>query len=296
MPPLNRRTLLAAIGTSLLVGPARAQGTPATPGGFAGRVFVNERGGLRLHTYMAAPQGALVTSHVIEGPGGLILVDGQFVPSAAAELKAYVASIGKPVARAILSHAHTDHRFGFHHLGRMPVHAGPVTARFLREAGAGLIAQRKADSSVPEIAGELAPGTETVAGDELRVRRVLNTEAPEIMVIEVPAANAVIVQDLVYNKVHAFVNRQMDQWIEVLRGLEQDGSGSALILAGHGEPTAPAELKGLVRYLETARPLIEARIGKEGEIKAVVEEMTRAFPDYRAAPLLELALSYALKA
>ena len=62
---LDRRAALAALGTTLLVGPVRAQGRTATPTGFTGQVFVNEKGGVRLHTYLADAKGAMVTSHEI---------------------------------------------------------------------------------------------------------------------------------------------------------------------------------------------------------------------------------------
>ncbi len=107
MIPMNRRTLLTAVGASLLAVPAGAlaqqQAASATPAGFAGRVFVNERGGVRLHTYLAAAQGAMAISHVVETASGLVVVDGQFTPDAARELKRYVDALGKPVLRLVLS-------------------------------------------------------------------------------------------------------------------------------------------------------------------------------------------------
>lgn len=295
MIALDRRAFATGLGFSLLAGPLRAQGTSATPADFQGRVFVNTRGGIRLHTYLADPKGAMVTSHVIETGSGLVLIDGQFVSSSAMELKKYLASIGKPVQRVIVSHQHPDHWFGLHHLDRMPVHAGPLTANFLRENAAKVVADRKADSSAPEVGGIVAQGTETIGGVEFRFRHVLDTEAPEITVIEIPAANAVIVQDIVYNKVHAVVSRQLDNWIKVLNELEKNGGQAPLIFAGHGEPVSPADLPGFVKYLEAVKPLIAANLGKESEIPVIVESMSKAFPDYRLPPLLQLGLSRALK-
>lgn len=289
---IQRRTVLAGIGASLLAGTARAQGVATTPSGMQGRVTLTEGGGVRIHTYMAAPQGALVTSHIIEGASGIVLVDGQFMPGPAQELKRYLDSIGKPLVRTMLSHMHPDHWFGLHHAGRPAVHAGPTTVAFLQQNAAQLIAERRADSSVPAIAGTLSAGTETVAGVEIKISRVLDTEAPETMVFEVPAARAVIVQDIVYNKVHAVVPRQLDTWIQVLKGLES--GAQPVILAGHGEPATAADLPGLIRYLEAVKPLIAANIGKDP--KPIVAEIARQFPDYRIPPLLELGLSRALRA
>jgi hypothetical protein len=125
---------------------------------------------------------------------------------------------------------------------------------------------------------------------------VLNTEAPEITTVEIPAAGAFIVQDIVYNKVHAVVSRQIDQWVVALRSIEARRGETPLILAGHGEPTSPESLAGLVKYLETVKPLIAANIGKEDQAKAITDEMAKAFPDYRVPGLLTFGLSSALKA
>lgn len=285
MTMLHRRMLLAT-GMSLLAGPLRAQGRESTPTGFQGKVFTNEAGGIRLHTYMASPSGAMVTSHIVETGAGLVVIDGQFTPAAARELKRYIDSLGRPVVRLIVSHQHPDHWFGIHHLDRMAVHAGPVTAAFLRDNAAALVVQRKADSSAPEVAAVLTAGEETIGGVTFRFRPVLDTEAPEIMVVELPAANAAIVQDIVYNRVHAVVSRQIDNWIAVLRDMARS---PALILAGHGEPTAPESLIGLIRYLDAVKPLIAANRGKDPA--PLVEEMAKAFPDYRLPSMLALGLS-----
>jgi glyoxylase-like metal-dependent hydrolase (beta-lactamase superfamily II) len=292
----TRRTVVAAAGATLLAGPIRAQGRDATPAAFKGKVFVNERGGLRIHTYLADPAGAMVTSHIVETTSGLVLIDGQFMPAQALELKSYVASLGKPLLRVILSHGHPDHWFGFHQLGLGPVHAGPITGKFITENGTGLVAARKAESSAPAIGGVIAEGDETIGGVLFRFRHVLNTEAPEITTVEIPAAGAFIVQDIVYNKVHAVVSRQIDQWVAALRSIEARRGETPLILAGHGEPTSPESLAGLVKYLETVKPLIAANIGKEDQAKAITDEMAKAFPDYRVPGLLTFGLSSALKA
>jgi hypothetical protein len=64
MLSLNCRAVRAALGTNLLAGPLLAQGRSVAPVGFTGRVFLNEKCGNRMHTYLADAWGARVTSHI----------------------------------------------------------------------------------------------------------------------------------------------------------------------------------------------------------------------------------------
>lgn len=293
MPTPDRRALLAG-AACLLFGPIAARASEATPAGFRGRIFLTDRAGVRVHTYVAEPAGGMVTSHVVETGAGPVLIDGQLLPAAARELKTYLDGLGRPLARTFLSHAHPDHWFGFHHLGRPAVHAGPLTARFVAERAAAVVAERNADSSAPVVAGTVGEGEETIGGVLFRFRRVLDTEAPEMLTIELPAAGVFVAQDLVYNRVHAVVSRQIDQWVAALRAIEARSNATTVVLPGHGEPATPADLPRLVAYLEAVKPLIEAHIGRESEAAAITAEIARAFPDYRLPPLLTLGLNRSL--
>ncbi len=64
----------------------------------------------------------------------------------------------------------------------------------------------------------------------LRYRPVLDTEAPEIMTIELPQAGILIAQDIMYNKVHAVVSRQLDQWVAALKAIETRAGDLPVIL------------------------------------------------------------------
>lgn len=291
MDAITRRGTLAALGTGLLLPPPPAMSREATPSGFAGRVFVTD-GRVRAHTYLAPPQGALVTSHIVETASGLVLVDGQFAPAPARELKAYLDTLGAPIARVVLSHAHPDHWFGLKSVGLPAVHAGPDTARFLAARGAALIAERQADAAVPPIAGEIAPGEETIGGVTFRFRIVRDTEAPEMVIVEIPDARAVAAGDLLYNRVHAVVSRQIPAWIAALRTIAAERAAMPVILGGHGEPAAAADLDAMVAYLEAAWALMEAKPPREQA--EIVAEMTARFPAHRLPPLLALGLSRAM--
>src|SRR5260221_11002042 len=49
---------------------------------------------------------------MIEGPTAVVIFDGQLLLQYADEVASYVQTLGKPVDRIILSHAHTDHWSG----------------------------------------------------------------------------------------------------------------------------------------------------------------------------------------
>ena len=294
---LTRRffgALLAAGAALAMAGTALAQGRDATPSGFTGKVFVNEGGGVRIHTYMADPKGAMVTTHIIEGQSGLIMVDALFVADSAKEVRRYVDSLGKPVERLYISHEHPDHWFGLHHFGHMPVHTGPLTAKFLTERAAQMIARNKADSSPPQVGGVVTEGPHVVAGVTLNISMIRDAEAAEELIIEVPAVGAIIVQDFVYNNIHAFVTRNLDNWIQALEGLEKRTNDKTIVLAGHGEPTGQAAFGEMKVYLRAVKPLLLTNIGKPEQADAIVKEMADKFPNRRMPSLLKWGLSFAL--
>lgn len=66
-----------------------------------------------IHTLVAPDDMFANTSHVIELPHELIVIDGQFFAPYAWQLKALTDSLKKPVTRFYISHDHPDHYIGF---------------------------------------------------------------------------------------------------------------------------------------------------------------------------------------
>jgi glyoxylase-like metal-dependent hydrolase (beta-lactamase superfamily II) len=283
---MKRRTVLSLAALPLLAPAARAQapaGAP-TPGG--GRVITTTHPAARLHTHLSPEAGFRVTAHVIEGPSGLVLVDGGFTPETGREIRALVDSLGKPVQAVLLSHVHPDHWGGLSAGGFTEVLAGPTTAELMRAAGPSISASLPFAPAVPRVAVQ-APGALRLAGVDLVVSYVRDTEAPEIMVVEIPGAATVIVQDIFYNRVHAYVSRRLDAWIATLRGLE--ARRDVTFLVGHGAPATARDIPGLIAYLEAVRPLVATGTVDQA---AVVAEMVRRFPDHASPALLALSLSH----
>ena len=61
---------------------------------------------------LSPADGLQVNTQMIEGPNAVVIFDGQLLLSYADEVASYVQTLGKPVDRIILSHAHTDHWAG----------------------------------------------------------------------------------------------------------------------------------------------------------------------------------------
>ena len=162
-----------------------------------------------------------------------------------------------------------------------------------RRAGQ-VIAQRKADSSPPQVGGVVSEGTQVVAGVTLNISMIRDAEAAEELVIEVPAVGALIVQDFVYNNVHAVVSRNLDNWMDALNSLEKRTNAKTLVLAGHGEPTGVAAFGEMKAYLSAVQPLLQANMGKPEQADAIVKEIAEKFPSRRMPSLLKLGLSRAL--
>src|ERR1700730_4136043 len=102
--------LSAAAPNSELARNSDAAGTKdATAPGRRGAILVSQFGPVKIHSYLSPADGFQVNSQMIEGPTAVVIFDGQVLLPYADEVASYVQTLGKPIDRIILSHAHTDH-------------------------------------------------------------------------------------------------------------------------------------------------------------------------------------------
>jgi glyoxylase-like metal-dependent hydrolase (beta-lactamase superfamily II) len=83
----------------------------AAPGRM-GAILVRHFGPVKIHSYLSPADGFQVNTQMIQGPTAVVIFDGQLLLPYADEVASYVRTLGKPVDRIILSHAHTDHWSG----------------------------------------------------------------------------------------------------------------------------------------------------------------------------------------
>ncbi len=94
------------------------------------------RGDVTFHTYISPDRGLCATAHVIEFTDEVLLIDATFFPETGAEVADLIKQIGKPVAKAVLSHEHPDHWSGTVAMPDVPFETLPaIRADVVKEAG-----------------------------------------------------------------------------------------------------------------------------------------------------------------
>ena len=286
---LNRRDLIkgaaltagvvALIRGGLTPTAARAQG--AMP---AGTVMSFDKAGVRFHTYVSPAQAVNVTSHVIELGDQLLVVDATMLPPTAAEVAALIASTGKPVHTAYVSHEHPDHWGGVSTFDGIEFATLPEIREGLRAEATG--------GEFPEPTSllngsDLTLGMTEIGGVPVEFRSYDNAEAPKLIVTVLPEQKVAVVQDLVYNGIYFAPGVDRQNWIATLETLRADPSFETL-LVGHGLPTTRGELDTAIGYLRTFDAAWQA-----GETPDEVKEaMMAAYPGYDGAFLLGLITPY----
>src|ERR1700720_3367975 len=115
LPFVGWRLSAAAAPNPDLAQNSGAPGTKhAAAPGRMGAILVSEFGPVKIHSYLSPADGLQVNTQMIQGPTAVVIFDGQLLLPYADEVASYVRTLGKPVERIILSHAHTDHWSGLH--------------------------------------------------------------------------------------------------------------------------------------------------------------------------------------
>jgi glyoxylase-like metal-dependent hydrolase (beta-lactamase superfamily II) len=237
------------------------------------------------------------TSHIIELKNELIIVDGQFFAPYALELKKFTDSIGKPVTRFYISHDHPDHFIGFGDaFPDVKVYALAETKTSIEQTGQGVLEQRQAQFG-PLIATKLnkpsviqQPGEETIGNVKFIFEKSLNNESTVSLVIKLPELGVYIAQDIVYNKIHLFIEGDTKGWETALNKIIKEKTYKT-ILAGHGKEGGEKLLKENLTYLAFVNETITKSKNKE-EFKAAI---IKKYPEYGGEQLVDIYLNYYLK-
>jgi glyoxylase-like metal-dependent hydrolase (beta-lactamase superfamily II) len=250
-------------------------------------------GDARVGTYVSKPWGFDTSSYWIEGPEGVVLIDTQFLPSAAEEAVAWAErTTGKKVVAALVLHPNPDkfngtgvlRRHGARVLTSEQVKARVPAVHALRKEWFYERYQPDYPADPPDLESFGAASTTVkVAGLELGVH-VLGAGCSEAHVA-VTWEGHLFAGDLVANLNHAWLEiGKPDEWLarlEELAALEPE-----FVHPGRGPSGGPELLARQRRYLLDVIELTKAAQG----VAEVQTQLLERYPGYGYAVFLRLGL------
>lgn len=260
--------------------------------------------GVTLHCLSSGEDGELVNSVILETARALVVIDTMNLIPYARELRGYADSLGKTIERVLITHAHPDHWFGLDAFQDIPTFAFAETRADIEAKGDYFLATHRsfhgkeaaavipARKTVPATAIE--EGRITVDGLALDLIKVRDAEYPVMMAVELPSMKTLVLQDVLYHKVHAFAGERtsagapcFDSWIKVLEGIR--ARGCETLIPGHGEPGGPELIDQNIEYLRVVKDIASA-CHDNPTYRARVRAR---FPDFRV-PLMLMMSGYFL--
>ncbi|SHN65675.1 Glyoxylase, beta-lactamase superfamily II [Bradyrhizobium erythrophlei] len=261
-----------------------------------GTILVSQFGPVKIHSYLSPLDGFHVNTQMIEGPTAVVIFDSQLLLPYADEVASYVQTLGKPVDRIILSHAHTDHWAGLQVLTErfadVRVFALDGVADPIRARG-----KARLDSFRPiygdKIATRITVPTETITEGLQRIdgitydfKRFIDAEADLQLAALLPEQKVLMAFDLVFSpNEHVFtVVDHFDHWIIVLEQLKAL-QGYDTITIGHDTPVHRSAIDSTITYVKRAREIHAA----SADAKTYSESLKAAFPDRQLASVVDFS-------
>jgi glyoxylase-like metal-dependent hydrolase (beta-lactamase superfamily II) len=104
--------------------------------------------------------------------------------------------------------------------------------------------------------------------------KIVETEAPVILVPELPQQKVLFAQDLVYSKAHAYFgdrtsdgNYCLDNWIKTIKDFQT--KNYKIVLPGHGDPTDSTVFPEIINYLEFVKAQLNAGLKGDDLINGI---------------------------
>src|ERR1700686_555213 len=271
----------------------------AAASGRMGAILVSQFGPVKIHSYLSPLDGFHVNTQMIEGPTAVVIFDGQLLLPYADEVASYVQTIGKPIGRIILSHAHTDHWGGLQALTeRFPdvrVFALDGIADQVRARGpARLDGLRRTYGD--KVATKVTVPTETITEGPQRIdgvtydfKRFVDGESDLQLAALLPDQKVLMAFDLVFSpKQRPFTGaNHFDHWTIVLESLKAL-QGYDTIIIGHDTPVGRSAIDSTMTYVKRAKEIHAA----SADAKTYGENLKAAFPDLQQAGFVDLSASY----
>jgi glyoxylase-like metal-dependent hydrolase (beta-lactamase superfamily II) len=251
-----------------------------------------ENEALSIQRFASSEAGAWSNSYLISNDSEAILFDVFMLSAEAAELAEAIEKTGKRLRAVMISHAHPDHFMGLDAImNRFPsvqVLSSANVVADIKQDGPWMLSmlQSKLGQAGPKrlvIPEPLSEPVLRLGGNELEVVEFGECESKHIASLYVPALQALLAADLVYNGAHLYVaEKHIASWLERLRELEAFALNRlSTIYPGHG-PAGDIELIAKTRaYLNDFAEAVQ-----RGDAKAAEEQILNRYPDYRVKQFL----------
>jgi glyoxylase-like metal-dependent hydrolase (beta-lactamase superfamily II) len=265
------------------------------------QVTLTSSGDARVGTYVSSPWGFSTSSYWIEGPEGLILIDTQFLLSAAEEFVSWAEQVtGKKAVLAIVLHANPDKFNGTEVLRKRGIRV--VTSEQVRALIPGIheirtkafYARYKPDypTEVPLPDSFGSATTELSAGGVTVKAHVLGAGCSEAHVV-VEYDGHLFTGDLVANNAHSWLEiGKTDEWLKRMDELQ--ALKPKFVHPGRGPSGTAGLLEQERAYLERVIAEVAAE-RPQGELAAEARERIKsrlfaAYPGLRFGVFLEIGL------
>jgi len=256
----------------------------------------------RVGTYVASDWGFATNSFWIEGPTGLVLIDTQFLPSAAEEAVDWAErATGKKVALAIVLHANPDKFNGTETLQKRgirvvtskqvldlipEVHAKRTRAFYTRYAP-----DYPKDQPRPESFGD--HDTDLTAGGVTVKAHVVGAGCSDAHVV-VEWEKHVFVGDLIGSQAHSWLElARLNEWHDRLKEIR--ALAPLYVHPGRGPTGGPQLVDAEDSYLHYFEDVVAAehpRGAPPADVIAKMKaELQKAYPDYGYDVFLEMGLA-----
>jgi cyclase len=249
-------------------------------------------------------QGGTIGYHISKD--GVVVVDAQMPVTAKICLDGIKdRDGGRMIDILVNTHHHGDHT------GGNPVFKGSVkkilahanVPKLQREAAERQAAARP-NAPAPEIV--VANATfgnaweEDVGGERIALKHYGPAHTSGDAVVSFRKANVVHMGDLVFNRMHPFIDRPagaaIANWIKVLEGTVADHKNDTTYIFGHGAPKfgptgTRADLLYMRDYLTALLEFVrgEIKAGKPKDVIVTITDPLKGFPDH--GPLIERVLT-----
>ncbi len=258
-------------------------------------IKIIERGHVHIHCCATPDDGERVNAQIIETANKLVIVDTTLLRPYAKELREYADSLGKPIDRVFVTHAHPDHWFGLEYFQDLDVFAFLETIEEIKNFAQIALDFHKTQHGdlvtdtvyLPD--KQIVDSEVVIDGVRFRLFKIVAAEDLFMLALDLPEEKAFIAQDLLYNKVHLFVGQRsldgtlcFDGWIAALKKFQNENY--EVVLPGHGVPADASLFQENISNLEKVKSILLASTGEN-----FVQNILEAFPDYGLRSMVEMS-------